>query len=60
MKGCGSVIATKSEKNKNNQDISKLELYRLIGEGHKAMLEGRESPLKAVKEKIRKRREERG
>lgn len=38
-------------------DIAKLELYRLIGEGYKAMQEGRTSTLDEVREKLEKRRE---
>lgn len=34
----------------DNQDTSKLELYRLIGERHKAMQEGRDTSFKSVKE----------
>ena len=38
----------------------KLELYRLIGEGYKAMQEGRTSTIEEVREKLEKRRKERG
>ena len=41
-------------------DVARLELYRLIGEGYKAMEEGRGSTLEEVKERMKKRREERG
>lgn len=34
-----------------------LELYRLIGEGHKAMQEGRIRTIDEVKEKLEKRKE---
>ena len=39
---------------------AKLELYRLIGEGYKAMQEGRTSTIEEVREKLEKRRKERG
>lgn len=35
------------------EDIAKLELYRLIGEGYRAMQEGRTSTLDEVKNKCR-------
>ena len=41
-------------------DTAKLELYRLIGEGYKAMQDGRTSTIEEVREKINKRRTERG
>lgn len=41
-------------------DTAKLELYRLIGEGYKAMQEGRTSTVDEVREKLKKRRDERG
>ena len=41
-------------------DKSGLEFYRLIGEGYKAMQEGRVSTSDEVREKLKKRREERG
>lgn len=53
------MLATKFQMENEKQDESKLELYRLIGEGYKAMQEGRETTLESVKEKIAKRREER-
>ena len=37
-----------------------LEFYRLIGEGYKAMQDGRTSTIDEVREKLKKRREERG
>ncbi len=45
--------------NRENSDAAKLELYRLIGEGYKAMQEGRVSSIDDVCERIKKRREER-
>lgn len=44
---------------RENTDASKLELYRLIGEGYKAMQEGRISSMEDVRERIKKRRAER-
>lgn len=41
-------------------DIAKLELYRLIGEGYKAMQDSRTSTIEEVREKLEKRRIERG
>ena len=40
-------------------DEATLELYSLLGQGYKAMQEGRESSIDEVKERIRKRREQR-
>ena len=40
-----------------DSDVAKLEFYRLIGEGYKAMEEGRGSTLEEVKERIKKRRD---
>ena len=44
---------------KENTDATKLELYRLIGEGYKAMQEGMVSTIDDVCERIKKRRAER-
>ncbi len=44
----------------NSDDTAKLELYRQIGEGYKAMQEGREASLDDVIKKIERRRAERG
>ena len=41
-------------------DTAKLEFYRLIGEGYKAMQDGSTSTIDEVREKLKKRREERG
>ncbi|MCL2052349.1 MAG: hypothetical protein FWG91_11590 [Lachnospiraceae bacterium] len=43
----------------DNQDAAKLELYRLLGEGFRAVQEGRTSTLQEIKEKVDKRRAER-
>lgn len=39
-------------------DAAKLERYHLIGEGYKAMQDGRIVPIDEVREKLQKRREE--
>ena len=54
------MIATKSQTVVETPDIAKLELYRLIGEGYKAMQDGRTSTIEEVRERIDKRRAERG
>lgn len=54
------MLATKSQAVAETSDAAKLELYRLIGEGYKAMQEGRTSTIEEVREKINKRRAERG
>jgi hypothetical protein len=41
-------------------DTAKLEFYRLIGEGYKAMQDDRTSTINEVREKLKKRREQRG
>ncbi len=58
-KGCDCMLATNSHKVIEPTDTSKLEFYRLIGEGYKAMKDGRVSTIDEVKEKLRKKREER-
>jgi hypothetical protein len=42
---------------KIKEEKSRLEFYRLIGEGYKAVEEGRESTLEEVVERLEKRRE---
>ncbi|GHU41764.1 hypothetical protein FACS1894111_04570 [Clostridia bacterium] len=42
---------------KMKEETNRLELYRLIGEGYKAMEEGKISPLDEVRERLEKRRE---
>jgi hypothetical protein len=42
----------------DKEDAAKLELYRLIGEGVRAVQEGRTSTFKEVKDRIEKRRAE--
>ena len=48
---------TKNQQETNKiQDIRKLELYRIIGEGYKAMQDGRISEIEDVREKLRQQR----
>ena len=56
----GFMFVTEAQKEVRSSDASKLELYRLIGEGYKAIQDGRVSPLEDVKERIDKRRKEYG
>lgn len=56
-KGCDCMLATKLQVVEGTSDTAKLELYRLIGEGYKAMQEGRTSTSDEVREKLKKRRE---
>ncbi len=53
------MLAAKQEETKK-EDISRLELCRLIGEGHKAMREDRMSTIEEAKTGMAKRRAERG
>lgn len=59
-KGCDCVLAANAQQVIESTDITKLEFYRLIGEGYKAMQDGRTSTIDEVREKLKKRREERG
>ena len=54
------MLATNTQQVIESDDTTKLELYRLIGEGYKAMQDGRTSTIDEVREKLEKRREERG
>jgi hypothetical protein len=54
------MIATNVKKVVESADTDKLEFYRLIGEGYKAMQDGRTSTIDEVREKLNKRRVERG
>lgn len=54
------MLATKTQNVVVPTDVAKLELYRLIGEGYKAMQDGRTSTIEEVREKLKQRREERG
>ncbi|MCM1127286.1 MAG: hypothetical protein NC429_12540 [Lachnospiraceae bacterium] len=53
------MLAVKMQKAVDTTDASKAELYRLIGEGYKAMQDGKTSTIEEVKEKLEKRRKER-
>jgi hypothetical protein len=54
------MLATNQIKHEEKiaEEVSKLELYRLIGEGHKAMEEGRVSDIDDVVERMEARRKE--
>ena len=54
------MVAVNTERAIETADTTKLEFYRLIGEGYKAMQEDRTSTIDEVREKLKKRREERG
>ena len=54
------MLATNAQEVIGLTDTTKLEFYRLIGEGYKAMQDGRTSTIDEVREKLKKRREERG
>jgi len=56
------ITMLESNKQSNNEAVSdenKLELYRLLGEGYKAMQDGRESSLEEVVARLQTRRKER-
>lgn len=59
-KGRDSMFAANAQHVIEPTDTTKLEFYRLIGEGYKAMQDGRTSTIEEVREKLKKRREERG
>ena len=50
------AAATKADK---QEETARLRLYTLIGEGYQAMLDGRESTLEDVKQRIAGRRKKR-
>ena len=54
------MLATNAQQVIEPIDTTKLEFYRLIGEGYKAMQDGRTSTIDEVREKLKIRREERG
>ena len=54
------MLAANAQQVVESTATTKLELYRLIGEGYKAMQDGRTSTIDDVREKLEKRREERG
>lgn len=53
------MLAAKAQDTAEVNDAAKLEFYRLIGEGYKAMQEGRTSTIEEVREKIGQRRKDR-
>ena len=53
-------MAAKPQTVIETSDTAKLELYRLLGEGYKAMQDGRTSTIEEVREKLENRRKERG
>lgn len=59
-KGCDYMLVANAQQVIEPTDTTKLEFYRLIGEGYKAMQDGRTSTIDEVREKLKKRREERG
>jgi hypothetical protein len=59
-KGYDGMLPTNAQKVIDPTDTAKLEFYRLIGEGYKAMQDERTSTIDEVREKLKKRREERG
>lgn len=52
------MLATKTRITTETLDSAKLELYRLVGGGYKAMQEGRVSKIEEVREKLEKRRKD--
>ena len=54
-----ATATSNSVMERDNTDAAKLELYRLIGEGYKAMQEGKVSSIDDVCVRIKKRRAER-
>ena len=54
------MLAANAQQVVEPPDTTKLEFYRLIGEGYKAMQDGRTSTIEEVRERIDKRRAERG
>ncbi len=55
-KGSERMLAAKAQNAAEVDDTAKLEFYRLIGEGYKAMQDGRTSTIEEVREKIDQRR----
>ena len=54
------MLIANAQKAIEQSDESKMELYKLLGEGYQAMQEGRTSTIEEVKEKINLRRKELG
>ena len=53
------MLAAKAQNIAEVTATAKLEFYRLIGEGYKAMQDGRTSTIEEVREKIDQRRKDR-
>ena len=53
-----ATVATKEMKDRRDE-AARLRLYTLIGEGYQAMLDGRESTLEEVRQRIEDRRKTR-
>lgn len=58
-KGCGCMLVRSVQNTIESTETAKSELYRLIGEGYKAMQEGRTSSIDEVRECLNKIRAER-
>jgi len=54
------MAATKPQVKIDNKETARLELYRLLGEGFRAVQEGRTSTNQEVKDRIKKRRSKNG
>lgn len=52
------MLSAQKDINKSNPNEAKLELYALLGEGYKAMKEGREISTQSLKDRISQRRKE--
>jgi hypothetical protein len=52
-RGCDCMLATNVQNVIEPTDTAKLEFYRLIGEGYKAMQDGRTSTIDEVREKLK-------
>ena len=59
-KGSDCMLAANPQHIVEPTDTAKLEFYRLIGEGYKAMQDGRIITIDEVREKLKNRRDERG
>lgn len=56
IEGVRCTMTKNQQETDKIQDIRKLELYRIIGEGYKAMQDGRIRDIKDVREKLRQQR----
>lgn len=54
------MLSTKVQNFEEIHDTARMELYRLIEEGYKAMLEGRINTMEEVREKINQRKQDWG